>query len=1323
MRLSLLWFLLLCSIVGCSEDSRSTLRNDFGSFERPSVRARRASVIRAAQSNASSRFAWVPSADASLQAGGSGAAYSLVGRELRVQPVERAWTLRVLTTGWGRGARQHAEQPTAAPVMGPANVATSTSGGIAEQWTHGPLGVEHVYQLTERLPGHGELWVELAMAGLEPRQVDERTVGLVGPNGALQARYAELFVYDAEERELPARFEVSGSRVRIRVDDHGARYPIVIDPLVTVAEATLETPGWAVTGELGASIAMSADGTRVLVGAPAADPVAGQAGGTTLVFRWSGTHWEVEAVLQGAGVRSGDRCGQAVALSADGSRAVVGCVEGDYSGVRLGRAHVFARVGSTWTEEAVLMDSAGAAVDLFGAAVAISGDGSRIVVGAPAHSTAGLWYSGRAVVFARIGSTWSHEAALSARVPAEHARFGRSVAIDATGNRVLVGGPGDGGSGTVRVFDRSGTTWTERAELRPWPLTTGLRFGQSVALTPAGTVVLVGAPGDGPSGSARVFRWTGAAWVEEAALTASDPITLAGLGMAVAVSDDGTRALIGASGYMTSTSAPRIGAAYVYRRVDGIWVQESRLNAFDRLTEDRFGASVALSSDGSVGVVGVPGDDTAVDRDGGSARVFRRAGAVWTEDATLVDSEGLVSYAFFGRSVAMDADATRTVIGAPGDHVGGPNAGGARVFVRAGPGWIEEAAFASSRYEEQGSVGESVSMSADGSRVAVGAPNRGGVSGRASVFVRSGTRWAEEVLLTRPSSSYAAHFGSSVSLSADGSRLLVGGGQLPERTHLSERGVAFVYVRSGSSWSLETSLGSSELGYGYASALSADGTRAIVGAYLSGGTIRVGSALVFARSGSTWVHEATLRAPDGAHYDIFGASVAITADGSRVLVAAPWDSTSAGEQAGTVRVFVRSGTTWREEALLVPAGPAGVRGFGRQLAISSDGTRALVSDMSELGLVWVFVRSGTIWSEQGTISASPMSWAAEWGRPVALTTDGGRAVVGSPWEHGAALHTGTARMFALSYDVGVPCASSSVCASGHCVDGVCCEDACGDGFDDCRACSVAAGGTVDGACTPLTPARAALRVCRPAAGACDAPESCSPALTECPPDMLLSGTPCRGSAGPCDSAEMCTGDTVDCPPDQFSKGAECRPALGPCDIAEVCTGSMAECPPNAFASEVECRPATCDDGNASLPVMCSGAAAECPAPMTDACSPYACGTSECLSSCASDTHCAPGYRCAGGECVPPALDGGLPEPGVDGGALAPLDAGVPMDAHDGALDDGGAQIDAGSVASMSGGCGCRVSSQNAGASVGVLGVSLTLITWARRRRRKTTLDS
>ncbi len=175
---------------------------------------------------------------------------------------------------------------------------------------------------------------------------------------------------------------------------------------------------------------------------------------------------------------------------------------------------------------------------------------------------------------------------------------------------------------------------------------------------------------------------------------------------------------------------------------------------------------------------------------------------------------------------------------------------------------------------------------------------------------------------------------------------------------------------------------------------------------------------------------------------------------------------------------------------------------------------------------------------------------------------------------------------------GGACTKDTECRTDHCVDGVCCDTACGDGITtDCQACSVKAGAAKDGACGPL----AKGVTCRKATGPCDVAEGCDGAATACPADLLQpAGASCRASQGPCDVAESCDGKLSSCPADGFAAaGITCRAAAGACDVADQCDGAGPACPADKVqVVGITCRKAA---GSCDLAENCDGTSAACPA--------------------------------------------------------------------------------------------------------------------------------
>ncbi|HRI71087.1 MAG TPA: FG-GAP repeat protein, partial [Polyangium sp.] len=252
-------------------------------------------------------------------------------------------------------------------------------------------------------------------------------------------------------------------------------------------------------------------------------------------------------------------------------------------------------------EQAKLTSSDGAAQDDFGWAIALSGD--TALIAARSDDIGGNGDQGAVYVFARNGTMWTEQTKLVASDGAANDYFGSSVAL--SGDTALIAAPGvDTGpnvdNGAVYVFARNGTTWTEQTKLVASDGNTRDFFGWSVALSD--DTALIGASnvsvtGNNGQGSAYVFVRNGTTWTEQTKLIASDGAAGDRFGASVALSVD--TALIGAYNTYAGTNI-ELGSAYVFVRNGATWTEQAELIASDRQKGDSFGRSLALSGDTAV---------------------------------------------------------------------------------------------------------------------------------------------------------------------------------------------------------------------------------------------------------------------------------------------------------------------------------------------------------------------------------------------------------------------------------------------------------------------------------------------------------------------------------------------------------------------------------------------------------------------------------------------------------------------------------------------------------------------------------------------------
>jgi hypothetical protein len=363
-----------------------------------------------------------------------------------------------------------------------------------------------------------------------------------------------------------------------------------------------------------------------------------------------------------------------------------------------------------------------------------------------------------------------------------------------------------------------------------------------------------------------------------------------GFGSAVAISADGSTALIGSPGYDS-----RSGVAGVYVRSGGTWVAQGRLIASGTRPGTEFGASVALSADGDTALVGEPGFQEGV----GAAYLFRYSGGNWTQVGyELVDPVAAKkkSEVHYGTSVALSADGSEAAVGEPGDNAAWVYKTTARGFSqghthgRKLKGEYEEACMCGGLY------GSSVALSGDGDTLMVGSlpgifnEEFAREQSAELVYVRSGSKWTKQ---------------AGPIVKGGGATALDGAGDtaLASKREWSTT----VLERSGTSWSVGPLLEPSDVNRGCGCvhpplpsvSLSADGQNALLG--YPRDNEAVGAAWLFSRSGSSWTQGPKLLGGEEIGNANFGEAAALSADGGTAVIGGPEDN----EGFGAVWFFTR----------------------------------------------------------------------------------------------------------------------------------------------------------------------------------------------------------------------------------------------------------------------------------------------------------------------------------------------------------------------------------------------------------------------------------
>lgn len=407
--------------------------------------------------------------------------------------------------------------------------------------------------------------------------------------------------------------------------------------------------------------------------------------------------------------------------------------------------------------------------DNFGQSVAVSDDGNTLVVGAwaedsdPLVSTVddSLLDSGAVYVFTRTNGGWGGPVLLKASNADSGDQFGYSVALSGDGSTLAVGAwqeAGNGssqidnsavGAGAVYVFVPNSVSgvWSQEAYIKASNVEAGDHFGQAVTLSDNGNTLVVGAPGEDSSG--------------------------------IAQSDN---------------SATNAGAAYTFVRSTGSWAQQAYLKASNAAAEDAFGDALSISADGSVLAIAASLEDDGFNTDNGAVYLFSYVTG-WME-STILRASNAGTNDNFGSSLGLTSDGHTLIAGAPfedSDGIGindnALNSGAAYVFANNG-GWAEEAMIKPTVVGAFDQFGFSVGLGGVGGNIlAVGANRENGDAtglngdpqlntsldaGASYIFTRDIGGWSQRAYLKSSNTGAGDRFGSAMAISADGKTLAVG---------------------------------------------------------------------------------------------------------------------------------------------------------------------------------------------------------------------------------------------------------------------------------------------------------------------------------------------------------------------------------------------------------------------------------------------------------------------------------------------------------------------------------------------------------------------
>ena len=661
----------------------------------------------------------------------------------------------------------------------------------------------------------------------------------------------------------------------------------------------------------GASASLSGDGTRLIVGANANDGN-GSSSGHARVYEWNNSDW-VQKGSDIDGEAAGDNSGISVSISSDGSRVAIGATGNDGGGTNVGHVRVFDWNGSAWTQVGSDIDGTGTN-DTLGWSLSLSGDGSRLAV---SESSVG----GSVKVYEYSSSSWS-------QLGSDLDGRGYSIKLDSDGDRLVIGTPysdnNGENSGHFAVYEYSGSSWSQLGSDINGE-NAGDQFGTSVSISDDGSRVAAS------SGSYfKIYDWNGSAWTQFG-------VNIVGSGARVSLSGNGARVAVRLKSQSSFSDDAKVA---IYRLEASEW-QQLGSDIDGEAQADFSGRSVSLSTDGTTVAIGANFND-GTGSNAGHVRVYTYSGSAWTQVGSDIDGEAAFDQS--GYSVSLDSDGDRVAIGAIFNDGTGSNAGHVRVYEYSGSAWTQLGSDIDGE-EAADQSGRSVSLSDDGSRVAIGAnfnDGTGSSAGHVRVFDWNGSAWVQ-VGSDIDGESAFDQSGIRVSLSSDGTRVAIGA--IYNSDAGSSAGHVRVYNYSGSAWvqlgsDIDGAAAGDQSGGFNSVSLDSDGDRLAIGSVGHDGTgSNAGHVRVYTYSGSAWTQVGSDIDGEAAG-DQSGYSVSLSSDGTRLVIGAI-SNDGTGSNAGHVRAFEWNGSAWVQIGSDID-GEAEFDQSGYSISLSGNGTRVAI---------------------------------------------------------------------------------------------------------------------------------------------------------------------------------------------------------------------------------------------------------------------------------------------------------------------------------------------------------------------------------------------
>jgi len=797
--------------------------------------------------------------------------------------------------------------------------------------------------------------------------------------------------------------------------------------------------------------AVSISGEFAIVGA-IYDDDRGSDSGSAYIYQQKNNVWEkVQKIVPTDGAAS-DNFGSAVSISGD--YAIIGSRYDDDKASNSGSAYIYKKnPDDVWEFVSKLIPNDGAASDYFGHAVAIFGDVA--IIGAYADEGKGS-NAGSAYIYQRNGDTWSYITEIFASDGAASDYFGYAVSL--TNDYAIIGAHNDDdkgdASGSVYIFQRNGTYWTQITKLVPSDGLASDYFGYAVSIS--GDYAIIGANGDdeksSDSGSAYIYQRSGNYWNLVEKLVPEDGASSDYFGYAVSISGD--YAVVGAC--YDDDKGGNSGSAYIYQNVNNNWQQIKKLVAPDGAGSDYFGYAVALSE--KYAIVGAYAEDART-TDSGSAYIYQNiniTGQIKDPDnkpisgvsfqdypdiepsedqgyytiSEFVPSDNIMpqktDHAFYpkyldltspnvsgkntsiqweGHSVSVSDNSA--IVGLPEYSLHDYNKGAANIYTKSNDLWTKTVTLEASDAQINDRFGDAVAIF--GNYAIVGAPFADDYTisntGAAYLFAYQNSSWRQIQKLMPETTSENQQFGFSLAIGEKYAFVSAKGTDNHNAVH--------VFVREDTNWKFVQMISQpTNAGTGFACDLGLSNDWLAIGAW---DTDQAGAVYVYQLQVNEWHLAQRLISDTSELNDQFGASVAIS---NEYLIVGAMNADARGESSGAAYIFQQDDDMiWHQIQKMVPQDGAPGDLFGADVAICDDyaviGAYQDDDNGTASGSVYLINRSSDRWLFTQKLFAPHGEKNDHFGFSISISqTD---AVVGAPLHDGDGIDSGKTYMFPITH--------------------------------------------------------------------------------------------------------------------------------------------------------------------------------------------------------------------------------------------------------------------------------------------------------------------